>query len=65
MESGNGSGDKKGKASLEASKIYDLPFGMNLVTKRKWTRFIPFCPTFKKSAKMNVNVHQFELLESK
>ncbi|KAJ8047242.1 Solute carrier family 23 member 1 [Holothuria leucospilota] len=64
MESGKDSGDKKEKASPEASKIYDLPFGMNLVTQRKWTRFIPFCPTFKKSEKRNANVHQFELVAS-
>ncbi|XP_006812822.1 solute carrier family 23 member 2-like [Saccoglossus kowalevskii] len=25
---------------------YDLPFGMSYIKKWKWTRYIPFCPTF-------------------
>nr|XP_006823008.1 PREDICTED: solute carrier family 23 member 1-like [Saccoglossus kowalevskii] len=27
---------------------YDLPFGMSYIKKWKWTRYIPFCPTFLK-----------------
>ena len=27
--------------------IYDLPFGMEAIRRWKWTRFIPFSPTFR------------------
>ncbi|XP_063606595.1 solute carrier family 23 member 1-like [Penaeus indicus] len=26
---------------------YDLPFGMSLIKRAKWMRFIPFCPRYK------------------
>ena len=28
-------------------EIYDLPFGMSQIRKWKWTRYLPFSPTFK------------------
>jgi hypothetical protein len=27
-------------------KTYDLPFGMSKIRAWRWTRYIPFCPTF-------------------
>ena len=27
-------------------KTYDLPFGMSKIRGWRWTRYIPFCPTF-------------------
>ncbi|XP_071494391.1 solute carrier family 23 member 1-like [Diadema antillarum] len=29
-----------------ANKCYDFPFGMAAVRRWKWTRLVPFCPTF-------------------
>ncbi|XP_074650429.1 solute carrier family 23 member 1-like [Tubulanus polymorphus] len=28
------------------SSTYDFPLGMNLVRKHRWTRYVPFCPTY-------------------
>ena len=27
-------------------KIYGLPFGMSWIERTKWTKYVPFCPTF-------------------
>ena len=32
---------------VSSAKIYDLPFGMSQIRKWKWTRYLPFSPTFK------------------
>lgn len=54
MEHGNASVENE-KAGTSSCKVYDLPFGMISVTKRTWTKFIPFCPTFKKSVNKDLN----------
>ncbi len=28
-------------------RAYDLPFGMRMVRRTNWTRYIPLCPTFR------------------
>lgn len=66
MEHGNASPENEENAGTSSCKVYDLPFGMNSVTKRAWTRFIPFCPTFKKLVKLDANdKYEFEPITSK
>eukprot|EP00057_Strongylocentrotus_purpuratus_P030948 XP_783160.3 PREDICTED: solute carrier family 23 member 1-like [Strongylocentrotus purpuratus] len=33
--------------AVYVNKCYDFPFGMSLVRGASWTRYIPFCPTFR------------------
>ncbi|KAJ8047238.1 Solute carrier family 23 member 1 [Holothuria leucospilota] len=65
MEHGNASPENEEKAGTRSCKVYDLPFGMNAVAKRTWTRFIPFCPTFKNFVKLDAHdKYKFEPITS-
>ena len=33
--------------AVYVNKCYDFPFGMSLVRGASWTKYIPFCPTFR------------------
>ncbi|KAJ8047237.1 Solute carrier family 23 member 1 [Holothuria leucospilota] len=49
----------------EAYRVYDLPFGGKWLTKQKWTRFIPFSPTFQSDTKVDADCQpHFELKAS-
>ncbi|KAG7167284.1 Solute carrier family 23 member 1-like 5 [Homarus americanus] len=39
--------EEKQEAARVTSSCYDLPFGTNIIKRMKWTRFIPFCPSFE------------------
>lgn len=65
MEHGNASPENEEKAGTRSCKVYDLPFGMNAVAKRTWTRFISFCPTFKNFVKLDAHdKYKFEPITS-
>ncbi|KAJ8047234.1 Solute carrier family 23 member 1 [Holothuria leucospilota] len=49
----------------EAYRVYDLPFGGKWLTKQKWTRFIPFSPTFQSDTEVDADDKpHFELMAS-
>lgn len=38
-------------SSAPGKSTYDFPFGMSLLRKCKWTKFIPFLPTYEPAQK--------------
>ena len=45
--------DEDGNQEESSTEVYDLPFGMSQIRKWKWTRYLPFCPTFKNNMTHN------------
>uniref|UniRef100_A0A182NFS8 Xanthine/uracil transporter n=1 Tax=Anopheles dirus TaxID=7168 RepID=A0A182NFS8_9DIPT len=48
LETGGGNGDGLPGGGLEfTTNTFDFPYGMTLMRRWKWTRYIPFLPTYK------------------
>lgn len=47
QESNDDNDQTTGKETMVDKSCYDLPFGMNYIREWKWTRYLPFSPTFE------------------